>query len=59
MAVTKELLEKRLIEVNQAIEQSAGNHNALLGRQAEVQYQLSQLFQAEIEERKSQVIEGD
>ncbi len=52
MSVTKESLEQRLIQINQAIEQSAGNHNALLGHRAEIQHLIAQLFE---EECKSKV----
>lgn len=34
----KEELEKRLNEIKAAIDQSASNHHALLGRYAEVQH---------------------
>ena len=33
--MTKEIIEKRILELHAAIEQSAGNHNALIGRLTE------------------------
>lgn len=48
MSGIKEYLENRLMELNQAVDQSAANHNAILGRRAEVQHQLAKLFEEEI-----------
>ncbi len=52
MAVSKATLEQRLAQIQQAIEQSAANHNVLLGQKAEVQFHISQLFEAEIKEKQ-------
>jgi hypothetical protein len=47
MSVTKQTLEERLLQINQAIEQSAANHNALLGHRAEIQHLIAKLFEEE------------
>ncbi len=48
----KEELEKRITEINQALEQSAANHNALLGRLTEAQSWLKVVFEKECQDRK-------
>ncbi len=51
--MTKEYLEKRIAEIQQAIDQSAGNHNTLLGRMAEDQHLLAQLFEEEVKAKQA------
>jgi hypothetical protein len=41
MLFTKSSIEKRIKEIEMALEQSAGQHNALLGRLQELQYLMS------------------
>ena len=43
--IDRETLESRKTIVNQAIESSAANHNALLGRRAEIQIMIDKLDQ--------------
>lgn len=49
----KEELQKRLSEIKAAIEQSASNHHALLGRYAEVQHLIEECDKPKEEEIKS------
>lgn len=41
--MNKEQLEARIKEITNAIEQSAQNHNALLGRLSEAQFMLEEM----------------
>ena len=41
--MNKEQLEARIKEITNAIEQSAQNHNALLGRVSEAQFMLEEM----------------
>lgn len=43
----KEILETRKADLTRAIEQSVANHNGLLGRLAECEFQLSELEKQE------------
>lgn len=61
----KESLQKRLADLTQACEQSAGQHNFIAGQLAEVKYQLQALeskseevFVAENEVIEAQVLNG-
>jgi len=47
MKMTKEELQKRIDEIKQGLEQSAANHNSILGRLAEAQFMLEKLEEAE------------
>lgn len=52
VVMMKEELEKRILEINQALEQSAAHHNALLGRLTEAQSWLKAIFEKECEDKK-------
>lgn len=43
--MTKEELQKRIDEIKQVIEQSAANHNSILGRLAEAQFMMEKLLE--------------
>ncbi len=47
--VSKEKLEQDLLALNQQIEQSAANHNVLLGARAQIQKLIAEVFKAEVE----------
>ena len=53
----KELLSQRYHELKMALEQSANNHNALVGRMAEVQYLMDQCLKQERETEKQEMEE--
>ena len=55
--VTKEKLEKDLIALNQQIEQSAANHNVIIGARAQLQKLIADIFESEINAGKQS--EGD
>lgn len=48
----KEEMEKRISDISMAIEQSAANHNALLGRLNEARYFLDEMLKKESEDQK-------
>jgi hypothetical protein len=48
----KEEIEKRIADISMAIEQSAANHNALLGRLGEARYVLEEMVKKETEGQK-------
>ena len=50
--VTKEKLETNLAALNQQIEQSAANHNVLIGARAQIQNLLAETFEAEVEAKR-------
>lgn len=57
--MTKIEAEKRLQEIQMAIDQSAANHNVLIGRREEIKHVLQIIFQEEVSEVKdSEVIEN-
>lgn len=56
--MTKIEAEARLQEIGLAIEQSAANHNMLIGRREEIKHVLQKIFEAEISEvKEGEVIE--
>lgn len=52
----KQELEARIIEINKALEQSAANHNALLGRLTEAQSWLKSIFEKELKEKEDAAV---
>lgn len=52
--MNKQDIENRILEINQALEQSAANHNALLGRLTEAQSWLKVIFEKECEAKKGE-----
>ncbi len=51
MAITKELLEARLNEINKALESMTADVNAAIGRREEIKHCIAQIFEAEIKAR--------
>lgn len=52
----KEQLEKRMVELQQALEQSAANHNMIVGALSEARAMLAKAFEEEV---KAKPIEGE
>lgn len=50
--MSKEAIEKRLIEVEAAITQSMAHHHILLGRREELREMLKQAFEDEINKKE-------
>jgi hypothetical protein len=44
----KDILEKRIVELQGALDQSAANHNAILGAMSEAKNMLAQVYAKEV-----------